>query len=447
MNKIFLIIKREYLTRVRKKSFIIMTIIGPILMAALMIVPVLISQINDDEFKNIAVIDSSKLFNNKIPETNLLKFEYLENTSLEQVQKTFKESDYYAVLYIPHIISYSPSSLQLFSNKQPNLSLKLHISNAIEKELEKQKLYASGIDENILQAVKTNVSIKTFKWTDEGLEEETSTELKMAVGFILGFLIYIFIFLYGNMVMRGVIEEKTNRIVEIIVSSVKPFQLMLGKIIGVALVGLTQFLLWVILTFSIVTISQKMFFSINTAKINIEQADNYFADSSSYIKNNEEFSPEKMDEIKDMFSTVSNINFPLILTMFVFYFIGGYLLYSSLFAAIGSAVDNEADTQQFIFPLTIPLILAIVIAQNVIQNHEGAVSFWFSIIPFTSPIVMLVRIPFGVPVWEVLLSMSLLIGTFILTTWMAGKIYRTGILMYGKKTNYKELWKWLKYKN
>lgn len=446
MNKILLIIKREYLSRVRKKSFIIMTIVGPILMAALMIVPVVMNQMEDDETKIIAVLDSSHIFNNKIPDSEFLKFKYLDDNSLENVRKQFKESNYYAVLYIPHIISYASNSVQLYSSKQPTLNIKMHISTALEKELERQKLKASGIDENILESVKSNVSLKTFKWTDEGMEEETSTELKMAVGFISGFLIYIFIFLYGAMVMRGVIEEKTSRIVEIIVSSVRPFQLMMGKVVGVALVGLTQFMLWVVLTFTIVSITQSVFFSVDASKLKVENTENYFANSSTLqkgsIPQNEDF-----DEIKDMFSTIKNIDFVLIISMFIFYFIGGYLLYSSLFAAVGAAVDNEADTQQFMLPITIPLIIAFIVAQNVVNNHEGALSFWFSIIPFTSPIVMLVRIPFGVPIWEVVLSMVLLILTFIFTTWLAGKIYRTGILMYGKKVNYKELWKWIKYNN
>lgn len=446
MDKILLIIKREYLSRVRKKSFLIMTIVGPILMAALMIVPVVINQMEDNEEKIIAVLDSSHIFFNKIPDSEFLKFKYLEDNSLENARKQFKESNYYAVLFIPHIVSYASGSVQLYSSKQPTLSIKQHISNSLEKELERQKLHASGIDENILESVKSNVSLKTYKWTDEGKEEETSTELKMAVGFISGFLIYIFIFLYGAMVMRGVIEEKTSRIVEIIVSSVKPFQLMMGKVVGVAMVGLTQFLLWVVLTFTIVNITQTMFFSVDASKLKIENTENYFANSSN-VKNELPVKSENFDEIKDMFATIKNINFGLIISMFIFYFIGGYLLYSSLFAAVGAAVDSEADTQQFMLPITIPLIVAFIVAQNVVNNHEGALSFWFSIIPFTSPIVMLVRIPFGVPAWEVGLSMLLLILTFIFTTWLAGKIYRTGILMYGKKVNYKELWKWIKYNN
>ncbi|HBF87415.1 MAG TPA: ABC transporter permease [Bacteroidales bacterium] len=446
MSKITLIIKREYLTRVKKKSFIIMTIIGPILMAALMIVPAWVSQLEDQDNKTIAIIDQTKAVSLAIENTQYLKFERLENKSLDDVKKDFKTSGYYAVLFIPENITSAPSGVQLFSNKQPNLGVKMHISNALEKELESEKLKASGIDENILKAVKTNVNISTFKWTDEGVEEESSTELTMAVGFIAGFMIYLFIFLYGAQVMRGVIEEKTSRIVEVIISSVRPFQLMMGKIVGVAMVGLTQFLLWIILTFVIVTVVQTVFFDINPANIQQEVvAQDLFTGSSSQLSEIQPVMDENASEIQGMLSTLKNIDFAVMIGMFLFYFLGGYLLYSSLFAAIGGAVDNEADTQQFMLPISAPLIVAFIVGQNVVNNPDGAVSFWFSIIPFTSPVVMMIRIPFGVPFWEIALSAVLLVLTFIGTTWLAGKIYRTGILMYGKKITYKELWKWLRY--
>lgn len=446
MNKISLIIKREYLTRVKKKSFIIMSIVGPILMAALIIVPVWLAQIEDEEEKIIAVIDSSSVFTNTIPDTKYLKFIFLENTTVHKVKEQFSETGYYALLYIPHIIFSNPKGIQLFSYKQPSLGVKMHISNAIEKEIERLKLKASGIDEDILKSIKTNVRILTYKWTAEGREEQSFTELAMIVGLVSGILIYMFIFMYGAQVMRGVIEEKTSRIVEVIVSSVRPFQLMMGKIVGVAMVGLTQFLLWIVFTFIIVTAVQAIFFS-SPSLFPDEQAPTQNILSSSSFQNAQSIDDEKIDEIKDMLSSIKNIDFKVILGSFLFFFLGGYLLYASCFAAIGSAVDSEADTQQFMIPITIPLILAIVMIQSIIQNPDSQLSFWFSIIPFTSPIIMMVRIPFGVPYSEIALSMILLILTFIATTWLAGKIYRTGILMYGKKINYKELWKWIRYKS
>ena len=448
MNKISLIIKREYLTRVKKKSFIIMSIIGPLLFASFMVVPAWLSQVEDKERKIIAVIDNSHIFTNVIPETEYLKFEYLENTTVGEIKKNFPETGYYAVLYIADIITYTPSAIQLLSDKQPSLSVRMHISNAIEKEIERLKLKAYNIDDldNILKSIKTNIRIQTIKWTDDGKEKESSTEIAMVVGYASGLLIYFFIFLFGAQVMRGVIEEKISRIVEVIISSVKPFQLMMGKIVGIALVGLTQFLLWIILTFLIVNVVKFAFFP-EFDNAPVEQVITEDILSSSSLQQAQPINDEAMEEIRGLFASIKSINFGVMLGCFLFYFLGGYLLYASLFAAIGSAVDSESDTQQFMLPITIPLILAIFVMINAIQNPEGQIAFWFSVIPLTSPIVMMVRIPFGVPYWEVTISMIVLILTFIGTTWMAGKIYRTGILMYGKKANYKELWKWLRYHN
>ena len=445
MGKISLILKREYLTRVKKKSFLIMTIVGPILMAALIIVPVIMTKMEGEEMKVVAVVDKSYSFNKTIPETDFLKFAYLPAANLEDLKKNMSKSDYYAILFIPDNVLDSRVT-QLYSNKQPSMSVKMHITNAIEKEIETMKLAASGIDKSVLESIKTNIDIQTIKWTEDGKEEQSNTELLMAVGFVSGFLIYFFIFMYGAQVMRGVIEEKTNRIVEVIISSVKPFQLMVGKIIGVAMVGLTQFLLWMILTFAIVTIAQTILFS-DQIMATSQQMQASGMLSAGGIQKVAPIANEDMTDAASLFASLQSINFGLMIGSFLFFFIFGYLLYAALFAAIGSAVDNEADTQQFMMPVTIPLILSLVMVQTVIQNPEGPIAFWMSIIPFTSPIIMMVRIPFGVSAWEIALSMTLLVLTFIFTTWLAGKIYRTGILMYGKKVNYKELWKWLRYKS
>ena len=271
----------------------------------------------------------------------------------------------------------------------------------------------------------------------------------MIIGYLSGFLIYLFIFMFGAQVMRGVIEEKTSRIIEVIISSVKPFQLMMGKIIGIAFVGLTQFLLWVILTIMIVTgVKSAVFPEKDASQIKAQTELISTAGSMQNIQGIDAVDAEQsMSEIENIFGSIENINFGIILGSFLFFFIGGYLLYAALFAAIGSAVDSEADTQQFMLPITIPLILSIIVMMNAIQTPDSPIAFWFSIIPFTSPVIMMVRIPFGVPYWQLFLSMGLLIITFIGATWVAAKIYRTGILMYGKKTTYKELWKWLRYKS
>jgi ABC-2 type transport system permease protein len=446
-NKISLIINREFITRVRKKSFIIMTILGPILFAAVIIGPAWFATIEDSEVRVIGVIDSSKLFINKIPETDYLKFEYLENRTVQEVRENFDRTGYYAVLYIAHIITSTPSAVQLMSDRAPSLNVRMHIANALEKELERQKLAAYDIDNlnEILAAVTTSVSIRTIVWQDDGGELESHSELAMIVGYIGGFLVYIFIFLFGSQVMRGVIEEKSSRVVEILVSSVRPFQLMMGKIVGIGLVGLTQFFLWVILSFTFIFLAQQFFFpDLGTPSSQIVAEDMF---SSSTLQQAQPVGNESSDRFREMFSSLGAINFGVMFGAFLFYFLGGYLLYASLFASIGSAADSETDTQQFMLPITIPLILSIIVMMNAIMNPDGPIAFWFSIIPFTSPIIMMARIPFGVPTWEFILSAVLLVGTFIFTTWLAGKIYRTGILMYGKKVNYRELWKWLRYRS
>lgn len=440
MSKISLIIQREYLTRVKKRSFIVMTILGPLLMAAIMIVPIYLATLSGEEHK-IAILDESGMYIDKFTNTDKLSFQYLTD-DLESVKKTFQEKGFYALLYVPKTQVALPVSAILYSDKQVNINTKSHIENVMKKEIESQKLAASGIDKNILESVKTKIDLVSIKLNEGGSEEKSFTEVSMVVGMISGILIYFFIFLFGSQVMRGVIEEKTNRIVEIIISSVSPFQLMLGKIIGIALVGLTQFMLWVVLTFGIVTVFQMSY----ADKIDINKT-KQIVNTSGISANVGQGGEIAQSEAGQVFEAISTINFPLIILSFLFFFIGGYLLYAALFAAIGSAVDNEADTQQFTLPVTVPLIIAIVMAQYVINDPEGSLSFWLSIIPLTSPVIMMIRIPFGVPVFDLALSMGLLVAGFLGATWLAAKIYRTGILMYGKKVDYRELWKWLTYKS
>jgi ABC-2 type transport system permease protein len=446
MSKSLLIIKREYLTRVRKKTFIIMTILGPILFAGLMIVPTWLASMEDTEEKTIAVIDETNVLFDLLPETPYIKFDNLHELELEKAKEIFPESEYHAILFIPNNVFYNSGQVQLFSDKQPSLSTKLHISNSLESIIEKYKLKAYKLPniDGILQSIKTNINVQIIKWTADGEEQETSHEVAMVLGYICGFLIYMFIFMFGAQVMRGVIEEKSNRIVEVIVSSVKPFQLMLGKIIGVGLVGLTQFLLWIILTFGIIMVVQHFVFpEISNPTLQVQAQS--LAETTGEMQQAQPIAEPDSEMVKQVFDSIKTIDFKVMIFSFIFFFIGGFFLYGSLFAAIGGAVDSEADTQQFMLPITIPLILAMFVMLNAIQNPEGPIAFWFSMIPFTSPIVMLVRIPFGVPYVEVIISMLILIITFIGTTWVAGKIYRTGILMYGKKISYKELWKWIRY--
>ena len=418
MRKIWLIIKREYLVRVRKKAFIVMTIVGPLLMAALMIVPTYLAN-ETQELRTIAIEEDGFEFTNQIEDTDFLHFSKIPTEEATLLKNDFSESNYYALLYV------EGDNFTLYSNQQISLTVSKAIENQLEQIIEHQKLKAAGIDLTILSEAQSTVNITTKIITEDGSTTNSKAEASMGIGFICGILIYMFIFMYGTMVMRGVIEEKTSRIVEVIISSVKPFQLMMGKILGVALVGLTQFALWILLTIAIASVAELMFMSSMTTELN---------------------STQQSILLSELSNLTGGINLMQIFVSFIFYFLAGYLMYSSLFAAVGSAVDAEADTQQFVLPITIPLILAFILIQPIMENPDGQLAFWMSIIPFTSPVIMMVRLPFGVATWELALSMSVLILSFVLTTYLAGKIYRTGILMYGKKTSYKELWKWLSYK-
>ncbi len=438
MNKILLIIQREYLTRVKKKSFIIMTIIGPILMVGLVFAQFWIKMIPEEKQK-ILVVDESQLFVNKLENTANQTFTYSKN-NLAFEKKAFYSTDNNVILYIPANIIDS-QKIQIFYKKQPGLDMQDYINAIVGKKLEEMKLLASGVNVNQLASIKTKLNLTTTKIEKSGNLETKDNEVSMALGFIAGILIYIFIFLYGAQVMRGVIEEKTSRIVEVIISSVRPFELMMGKIVGIAMVGLTQFLLWIILSVVGTSLVGNYFMKDD---VNVAQVEQTFKTNIPQNDAFKEMSNDKQAEIMDSF--FNQVNLPVMLFSFLFYFLGGYLLYGALFAAVGSAVDNEADTQQFMLPLTIPLILSFTLAQNVMTNPESSLAFWLSIFPLTSPIIMMVRIPFGVPYFDLILSMVMLVLGFIGATWISAKIYRTGILMYGKKTSYKELWKWLFYK-
>lgn len=408
-----------------------------------MLAPIIISKYSKDNVYRILIVDQSpKIFTTLLPSSERLQF-INDTLNLSDAKKKFNPDKYYGILYLPADIIKNPGASILFTEKQPNLEVKSNIEDLLQKYIEDSKLKSYGIKQETLESIKTKFNLSTLTLNGQ----HNSAELNTAVGMSAGLLIYLFIFLYGVQVMRGVIEEKTNRIVEVIISSVKPFQLMMGKIVGIALVGLTQFLLWIGLT---------LIFS--------SAISNYFIDQKSDpqkitnvidSRNNQDFKQhvtfkdqsEEKNVIDTMMQNAGSINFTLIVTCFLIYFLGGYLLYSALFAAIGAAVDNETETQQFMLPVTIPLILSFIVAQTIITNPESQLGFWFSIIPFTSPVVMMVRIAFGVPTSELILSITLLILGFLGTTWLAAKIYRTGILLYGKKVNFKEISRWLFYKD
>ncbi len=439
MNKTWLVARREFSVRVRKKSFFVLTLLAPLLMALLVTVPAYIMTLGDDEAKVVAVIDDSHSFENTLTSSDMLRYAFLQNESVDSVRNTFKQHDYYAVLHIGTLErSGEPSEIKFYSDKQVSLEVQQSALQSLSREVEQRKMQTYHIPglSQIVKDTRTKLTAQTVKWGDDGREQKTHVGVAMAISYASAFLIYMFIFMFGNMVMRGVIEEKINRIVEVIVSSIKPFQLMMGKIIGVALVGLLQFSLWIILTLVLISIFGTFMGGSATDMTALKTG--VPADQMANIT---------AGEMSNILAYLSGFNFPWIITCFVLFFIGGYLLYSSLFAAVGSAVESEADTQQLMIPITVPMILAIMVMLNTFQHPNSAISFWFSIIPFTSPVVMMARIPFEVPTWQVVLSLGLLYATFIVMVWIAGKIYRTGILMYGKKATFKEMWKWMKYKN
>lgn len=434
MNKIALVIQREYLSRVRKKSFIIMTIAAPLLISAfygIIIFFALNKDIGDSE-KKVYVVDQSGFFKDKLQSKTNIQFVYGTATETSDAKSFLETKNYYAILSIPDS---TLSNIQLVATDQPSLGTVSYIEDQLAEVLRQNKLVQSGIDANLIESINnTNITVNTAKATESG-SENSSAGASTVIGYACAFLIYLFIFLYGVQVMRGVIEEKTNRIVEVIISSVKPFELMMGKIIGIALVGLTQFVIWIVLGF---------IFGGGSSGLIASQMD-MPAEAKDVIGQSGTVAPS--GELGQFLTALLGFNYAYILAVFAFYFVSGYLFYGSLFAAIGSAVDSETDTQQFMLPVTMPLVLALVLAQSaVMSNPNGALAFWLSVIPFTSPIVMMMRIPFGVPTWELLLSMALMIIGFIGTVWIASRIYRIGILMYGKKASYKEIGKWLFYK-
>ncbi len=448
MNKILLIIEREFMSRVKKKSFIIMTLLTPILFAALMVGPSLLARMENTELTKVAVIDESKQFEGKIKETDYIKFNFLSNSSIDEFRKDFEKSGYYALLFINKNGLTSPDSIILYSNKQPSIDVVTHISKAIEKEVETNKLKTYKIEniDEILKAVKTNIDVRTVKWAKDGSEKESNQFITMGIAYVMSFLMYMMVLLFGTQVMQGVIEEKTNRVVEVIISSVKPFQMMMGKILGIAAVCLTQILAWIILTYAIGNIAIS-FIADNEQPVKTEQAQKMITGELQQNVPSNISAPEKEMGTNDVLKLFEGQNFLLILGSFIFYFLFGFLLYAALFAAVGSAVDNVTDTQQLVMPITMPLIISIIVMISGIKSPDGPLAFWFSMIPLTSPIIMLTRIPFGVPTWQLALSAFLLVATFVAVTWMAAKIYRTGILLYGKKYTWKEMWKWVRYKS
>lgn len=435
-SKITLIIQREYNQRVRKKSFIISTLIMPILMVALMVVPTLIMHYGgDEEQREIVVIDQSGAIGDKLENGEKTRFTPTTE-NYDEAQKS--NAGAYGYLIIGEDIVQNPSSLKLYTHESSTIGMEKEITRQVSEIIENLRIAQTNIDglDSIMQSVKARAQLATFtiNATAPEQEKESSSILSMGLGYFGGFMIYMFVFIYGAFVMQGVIEEKSSRIIEVMVSSVRPFQLMMGKILGIALVALTQMLIWVVLFIAISTVAQGIIMDAATTQV----------DSITAVAASQGLNPE----LVSLFGMLTDPGYMfMIFGCYVLFFVGGYLLYAAMFAAVGSAVDNIQDASQLQLPITIPLILAIIVMTNAMQTPNSGVAFWFSIIPFTSPIVMMARIPYGVPAWEIITSLVLLYATFIMMTWVSAKIYRTGIFMYGKKPSIKELIKWVRYKN
>lgn len=431
MNKTLIIIEREFLTRVHKKSFILLTVLMPFVFAALIFVPVILAQIKDDGQKEVAVIDH----------TGLYAGQFADDASWHFVpeKKLQPGADYEATVVISANLSDSPSAVQIYSRKEVSPDLLRLVETRLDERLRQDRLAATGIDgiEKIVEELQKGVSVRTVKWDENGDETSSNTYVAMGAGFLFTFLIYMFVMAYGAMVMQSVLEEKTGRIVELMVSSVKPFQLMMGKVVGVALVGFVQLVIWGVMLAAII-VAAGFFFGASP-------------EVSSPVSG---MSPEQMElarqaaagEGAEVLEALMNLPYLEMGIMFVCCFVGGYLLYASFYAAVGASVSSQEDSSQFVTPMVLIMVFGLYAAMYSIENTDGPLAFWASMFPLTSPIVMMVRVPFGVPLWQELLSLSLLFGASLGMIWISGRIYRVGILMYGKKPTLREMVRWFRYK-
>ncbi|MGN1210564.1 MAG: ABC transporter permease [Candidatus Cryptobacteroides sp.] len=456
LRNINIVIGREYATKVKKKSFLITTFLAPIFFAAMCILPSVIMFMAEDKAKNVAVIDNSGIVMETLADSRTATYVDCSNISLDSLKSAVMNGEYDLVLDISAINESTKSvNVASYSKKPLSLDLETEISNNVDDAIEAYRIESYDVDnlKQIMDDVKSDVTLATYTLGDDGEEKISISGIYMVISMVLSIIIYMFVAMFSGMVMQSVIEEKNSRVVEVLVSSVKATELMFGKIIGVALVALTQFVLWILLSGILIGGASAIFGfdkMIESAKVQTEQMNQMSAvagDEASGMMAMPDVSTVMEDnELAVMLSTLADINWAQMIVAFVVFFILGYLMYASLFAAIGSAVENEADTQQLQLPITIPLMLAFFIALYAFKAPDSAVVFWGSMIPFTSPIVMLARIPYGVPGWELALSIGLLLLTFVFCAWLSAKIYKIGILMFGKKTTFKDLWKWLKQK-
>ncbi|MBR1712137.1 MAG: ABC transporter permease [Alloprevotella sp.] len=440
MNKILIIIKREFLTRIKKKSFILLTVLMPFIMAALVAVPLWLASIKDSDQQRVAVVDSTGKYLSALEDTKNYHF-FTAPALLPEFRSD--TSDVLAVVSITADLAQHPKAITIYSREEVSQELLSYVQSCINEQVRKDKLAASGIRDldRIIEDVQAELSVSTVKWNEKGEETSSHTGIAIAAGFLFTFLIYMFVMAYGGMVMQSVTEEKTNRIVELMVSSVKPFQLMMGKIVGIALVGFVQLTIWGVMLAVILGVVGSVFGAdAAMAAAGAQPAVPGMGADASAVAVGE------MSESAEIVQALANLPYLELGIMFVLMFIGGYLLYASFFAAVGASVNEPEDTSQFMMPMIFIMIFALYAAMYSVENTNGPLAFWASLFPLTAPIVMMVRIPFGVPLWQEALSVLLLFGTALFFVWFGGKIYRVGILMYGKKPTLKEMLKWVRYK-
>ncbi len=427
MNKIFLVIQREFMTRVKKKSFLLATILVPLIFPSIIIGMIYLKEESEKnkEQETIHLLNESELITFEDSE----RYKYVSvKGPVDSAKTDFAKSEAFALIYIPDLDIENPDGITFYAKSSPGITLVRGFERSIESQIRDQKLTLAGLTDDQLDQLKTDVSIASFNISESGDEKKSDANSTFWISYVMGFLIYIFLFAYGSQVMNGVIEEKSSKIVEVIISTIKPFQMMIGKVIGVASVGIVQFVIWMVLMGVIWTLAMPIL------GIDASQASDLSVEQTQAQGN-------------EILEIIQNVNWTQIILLFLFFFLGGYLLYGALFAAVGSSVDTPSDAQQFMMPIMIPIFISFFGLTMVFDDPNSTMSFWFSIIPFTSPIVMMGRIGFGVPAWEIALSMVLLVGGFIFTIWLAGRIYRIGILMHGTKVNYKVLGRWLMQKN
>ncbi|MFC4666533.1 ABC transporter permease [Falsiporphyromonas endometrii] len=450
-SKIGIIIGREFGIRVRKKSFLVMTILMPILFIGIITLPIFLAKFSSSEIKTVAVIDATGKYLPLLKDTDDFHFIAADKPASAYRSEGSKDCEVEAVvdisgpILVGDSLTVAPDRVNIYSFKQMPTKLQEYVNTTLSSYLtnERLKLYNINNLDEIMQRAEVHVNPRTFKWNDKGELERTSGDIAGVLGLVLTFVSYLFIMMYGAMVLSGVLEEKKSRIMEVMVCSVKPFDLMMGKIIGIGLVGLLQIVLWIVLSAGLIFGMQFLtlggiYDSATIANMQMSQMQGGMLSSG--------MSAENLNQMQDIMSSIASINFGEILSMFMLYFIGGYLLYASLFAAIGAAVSNDEDTNQFMIPVSVIMLFSFYAALGSKDNPEGPLAFWSSMIPFTSPVVMMVRLPYDVPIWQEILSVAILFATFVLVTWIAAKIYRVGILMYGKKPSLKEMWHWISYK-